>query len=45
MLSNVRYTVVGISPDSVSPVLKQDLTITFDTNHPDLDIKDYKVFV
>lgn len=39
--------VVSVSPDSLSPVLKQDLTITFDQNFPDISatLGDYQVFI
>jgi len=39
--------VVSLTPNSVSPVLKQDLTITFDPTFPDItaSLADYTVFV
>ena len=39
--------VMSVSPDSVSPVLKQDLTINLDLNFPDIsaNLADYKVFI
>ena len=40
-LAVVTLEVVSISPATVSPVLKQDLTITFDATFPDINKDDY----
>jgi len=40
-LSEVTLEVVSISPATVSPVLKQDLTIAFDATFPDINKDDY----
>lgn len=46
-LSSEVERLVSISPDSVSPVLKQDLTITFDPAFPDITsvLDSYSVFI
>ena len=44
-LSGLTLNAVGISPNSVSPVLKQDLSITFESSFPDIDKEDYSVFI
>ena len=47
LLSSEALQVTGISPNSVSPVLKQDLTISFDSGFPDISssLDDYRVKV
>ena len=45
MLSAVTKSAVSLSPASVSPVLKQDLTITMDPLFPDINKNDYMVFI
>ena len=44
-LSSSVQNVVSIEPASVSPVLKQDLIITFEPSFPNIDKDDYKVII